>query len=69
MGKLQGKVRRGYGRVEGYWRGNREESGCGGRAVVVNYASSKEGADRVVSEITSKGGKANCCAGQRRESG
>jgi 3-oxoacyl-[acyl-carrier protein] reductase len=29
-----------------------------GAAVVVNYASSKEGADRVVAEITSKGGRA-----------
>jgi 3-oxoacyl-[acyl-carrier protein] reductase len=29
-----------------------------GAAVVVNYASSKEGADRVVSEITRSGGKA-----------
>jgi len=29
-----------------------------GAAVVVNYASSKEGADRVVAEITAKGGKA-----------
>jgi len=29
-----------------------------GASVVVNYASSKEGADRVVAEITSKGGKA-----------
>ena len=29
-----------------------------GAAVVVNYASSKEGADRVVDEITSAGGKA-----------
>ena len=29
-----------------------------GAAVAVNYASSKEGADRVVAEITSKGGKA-----------
>ena len=29
-----------------------------GAAVVVNYASSKEGADRVVSEITGKGGRA-----------
>ena len=29
-----------------------------GAAVVVNYASSKEGADRVVDEITSPGGKA-----------
>src|SRR5438270_6031959 len=29
-----------------------------GASVVVNYASSKEGADRVVGEITGKGGKA-----------
>jgi 3-oxoacyl-[acyl-carrier protein] reductase len=29
-----------------------------GAAVVVNYASSKQGADRVVAEITSKGGRA-----------
>src|SRR3984893_450241 len=29
-----------------------------GAAVVVNYSSSKEGADRVVSEITGNGGKA-----------
>lgn len=29
-----------------------------GAAVAVNYSSSKEGADRVVAEITSKGGKA-----------
>jgi len=29
-----------------------------GASVVVNYASSKEGADRVVAEITKKGGKA-----------
>src|SRR5271167_174240 len=29
-----------------------------GAAVVVNYSSSKEGADRVVAEIAGKGGKA-----------
>ena len=29
-----------------------------GAAVVVNYASSKEGAERVVAEIVSNGGKA-----------
>src|ERR1700729_3701492 len=29
-----------------------------GASVVVNYASSKEGADRVVAEITGRGGKA-----------
>src|ERR1700726_4348206 len=29
-----------------------------GASVIVNYSSSKEGADKVVKEITSKGGKA-----------
>jgi 3-oxoacyl-[acyl-carrier protein] reductase len=32
--------------------------GAAGAAVVVNYASSKDGAERVVAEITNKGGKA-----------
>src|SRR3982074_3407112 len=31
---------------------------AGGASVVVNYASSREGADRVVAEIVGKGGKA-----------
>ena len=34
-----------------------------GAAVVVNYASSKEGADRVVDAITSSGGKATAVQG------
>ena len=38
--------------------GSPKHGGGGRAAVVVNYASSKEGADRVVSEITGKGGKA-----------
>lgn len=33
-------------------------AGAAGAAVVVNYATSKEGADRVVAEIVAKGGKA-----------
>jgi 3-oxoacyl-[acyl-carrier protein] reductase len=32
--------------------------GAAGAAVVVNYASSKEGADKVVAEISRKGGRA-----------
>ena len=32
--------------------------GAAGASVVVNYASSKDGAERVVAEITGKGGKA-----------
>jgi 3-oxoacyl-[acyl-carrier protein] reductase len=34
-----------------------------GASVVVNYASSKEGADRVVSEIAERGGKAFAAQG------
>ncbi len=37
--------------------------GGAGAAVVVNYASSKEGADRVVAEITAAGGKAIAAKG------
>jgi short chain dehydrogenase len=36
----------------------RRELAAEGAAVVVNYASSREGADRVVAEIKAKGGKA-----------
>jgi 3-oxoacyl-[acyl-carrier protein] reductase len=32
--------------------------GAAGAAIVVNYASSKEGAEHVVAEIISKGGQA-----------
>jgi 3-oxoacyl-[acyl-carrier protein] reductase len=38
-----------------------------GASVVVNYASAKQDADRVVDEISKAGGKAICHPGQRRE--
>ena len=39
-----------------------------GASVVVNYASSKEGADRTVAEITQKGGKAVAVQGDMSKS-
>ncbi len=58
MGKLQGKVAVVTGASKGIGAGIAKGLAAEGAAVVVNYASSKEGADRVVAEITSKGGKA-----------
>ena len=46
------------GASKGIGAGIAKGLGAAGAAVVVNYASSKEGADRVVAEITGKGGKA-----------
>jgi 3-oxoacyl-[acyl-carrier protein] reductase len=58
MGKLQGKVAVVTGASKGIGAGIAKSLAAEGAAVVVNYASSKEGADRVVNEITGKGGKA-----------
>ena len=58
MGKLQGKVAVVTGASKGIGAGIARALGAEGAAVVVNYASSREGADKVVSEITGKGGKA-----------
>src|SRR3954464_13240195 len=58
MGKLAGKVAVVTGASKGIGAGIAKSLGAEGAKVVVNYASSKEGADRVVAEITSKGGKA-----------
>lgn len=58
MGKLQGKVAVVTGASKGIGAAIAKSLATEGAAVVVNYASSKEGADRVVSEITSHGGKA-----------
>ena len=58
MGKLTGKVAIVTGASKGIGAAIAKSYGAEGASVVVNYASSREGADRVVAEITGKGGKA-----------
>jgi 3-oxoacyl-[acyl-carrier protein] reductase len=58
MGKLQGKVAIVTGASKGIGAGIAKQFAAEGATVVVNYASSKDGAEKVVKEITSKGGKA-----------
>lgn len=58
MSELSGKVAIVTGASKGIGAGIAKGFGAAGAAVVVNYASSKEEADRVVAEITGKGGKA-----------
>jgi 3-oxoacyl-[acyl-carrier protein] reductase len=58
LSKLTGKVAVVTGASKGIGAGIAKELAAAGASVVVNYASSKEGADRVVAEIESKGGKA-----------
>src|SRR5215470_11546912 len=56
--KLAGKVAIVTGASKGIGAAIAKQMAAEGAAVVVNYASSKEGADRVVSEISKNGGKA-----------
>lgn len=58
MNKLVNKVAVVTGASKGIGAGIAKGLAAEGAAVVVNYASSKEGADRVVAEITGSGGKA-----------
>jgi 3-oxoacyl-[acyl-carrier protein] reductase len=58
MGKLINQVAVVTGASKGIGAGIAKALAAEGASVVVNYASSKEGADRVVKEITSQGGKA-----------
>ena len=58
MSELKGKVAIVTGASKGIGAGIAKGLGAAGAAVVVNYASSKVGADKVVAEITGKGGKA-----------
>jgi len=56
--KLDGKVAVVTGASKGIGAGIAKRLAAEGAAVVVNYSSSKEGADKVVDEITKRGGKA-----------
>ncbi|MBD2199955.1 MULTISPECIES: glucose 1-dehydrogenase [Calothrix] len=58
MTKLEGKVAVVTGASKGIGASIAKHLAAEGAAVVVNYASSKQGADRVVDEIISAGGKA-----------
>src|SRR5258707_10564581 len=57
-GKLNGKVAVVTGASKGIGAGIAKHLAAEGAAVVVNYASSKSDADRVVDEIAKRGGKA-----------
>ena len=57
-GKLNGKVAVVTGASKGIGAGIAKRLAAEGAAVVVNYASAKTDADKVVDEITKRGGKA-----------
>ena len=57
-GKLNGKVAVVTGASKGIGAGIAKELALEGASVVVNYASAKQDADRVVDEISKRGGKA-----------
>ena len=58
MKRLSGKIAVVTGASKGIGAGIAKGLAAEGAAVVINYASSKDGADRVVADIKAKGGKA-----------
>jgi 3-oxoacyl-[acyl-carrier protein] reductase len=58
MSRLSGKIAVVTGASKGIGAGIAKGLAAEGAAVVINYASSKDGADRVVADIKAKGGKA-----------
>ena len=63
MGKLTGKVAVVTGASKGIGAGIAKKLAAEGATVVVNYASSKQGADKVVGDIVAAGGKAVAVGG------
>ncbi len=63
MSKLTGKVAVVTGASKGIGAGIAKALAAEGASVVVNYASSKAGADKVVKEIADAGGKAVAVGG------
>src|SRR5215510_12421903 len=61
--KLNGKIAVITGASKGIGAGIAKEFAAEGAAVVVNYASDKQGADRLVDEISKGGGKAMAIQG------
>ena len=62
-GKLEGKVAVVTGASKGIGAEIARQLAVEGASIVVNYASSKAGADKVVADITAKGGKAVAVGG------
>jgi 3-oxoacyl-[acyl-carrier protein] reductase len=69
MSKLAGKVAVVTGASKGIGAGIAKGLAAEGAAVVVNYASSREGADKVVAQITARGGKAIAVQGDVSKAG
>ncbi|MEI9996533.1 MAG: glucose 1-dehydrogenase [Rhizomicrobium sp.] len=63
MSKLKGRIAVVTGASKGIGAAIARSLAAEGAAVVVNYASSREGADKVVAEILAKGGKAAAVQG------
>jgi len=69
MGELTGKVAIVTGASKGIGAGIAKALGKAGAAVVVNYASSKDGADRIAKEISQNGGKSIAVQGDVGKAG